>query len=281
MELSKFDIPTVAKALDFSSDTGDARFDLELTHVMMPRVCTLDSCREREEKALKLLEKHDSPEAKGAVYFQIVDYYGQSGMLDPDRICKYIELASKYPLAPGVLDVVPRTFLYSYWGGAIKRVLRNKGEPPEQWRKAACQKYLEGLKLILVYDVPEQELPLPGISLVPPMSKVSGPGVRPLRGLDENAIWKKNREEVIARNKAKFINRLVMLKKGHEDCIVNLYAMPVPAPDVLELRRLAEEVLGAERKEYIDKLVVKVEAAAKQKAQKALERRGGRTNRGR
>lgn len=107
----------------------------------------------------ELLKKYTEPEEQGKIYYQLALLHAMSGMTRPEKMIEYVRRAHDFPLEPP-----QRLQLYVYWGDAIQ--IQNAGvlgDALADKRKLAVSPYLEGLKELAQYNLPETKPKLRGV----------------------------------------------------------------------------------------------------------------------
>jgi hypothetical protein len=174
---------------------------------------------------------------RGQLYYQLAHVHGQSGLHFPEKVMEYAGKALELPLPP-----VQRFTLYVYWGDAHR--VDRRSVPPAEKRRWAAVRYLEGLKLLLPYRLPEKAPELPDVHKLG-ARRPSGDPADPvfLRQLQEYFRAKdKHDKALVARRQAEWIRGLVWEREVLVGQIVSLYH-PEPAAWG-EIRQMASAVLG-------------------------------------
>ena len=118
---------------------------------------------EVEKRGKELLAQYTAPEDQGRIYCELVEIHANTGMIHADLVVQYAQKA----LALSV-DPFQRFRLYGAWGGAIEigniHKPREQQKPLYEIRKVAVRPYLEGLKEMQAYKIPDQRPNLPGVS---------------------------------------------------------------------------------------------------------------------
>jgi len=183
---------------------------------------------EVEKRGKELLAEYTDPEEQGRIYCELVEIHANTGMVHADLIVQYAQKALDLSVDP-----FQRFRLYGAWGGAID--IGNTHKPREQQkplyeiRKVAVRPYLEGLKEMQAYKIPEQRPNLPGVSKYD--------------GVPENSpIKKMHDEQMAARKQAEFDDKLWSSHQTLISEVVDLYSKPPYA--ATELRQIATKTLG-------------------------------------
>ena len=118
---------------------------------------------EVQNQAAGLLKSSLSPAVRALVYFELAHAYAQSCLQFPDRVIENSYQALQLPLDPS-----RRLRLHVYCGDAL-RVLTSNQSFSKRRRRAATI-YLQGLKEVDAYDLPDTPLEMPPI---PPFSTLA------------------------------------------------------------------------------------------------------------
>jgi hypothetical protein len=195
------------------------------------------SLTEMDQLAGKLLRGFRDPVERGQIYYHLAHVHGQSGLHFPEKVMEYAGKALELPLQPG-----QRFTLYVYWGDAHR--VAKRPVPPAEKRRWAAGRYLEGLKLLLPYRLPEKAPELPvvaGFNDVMPRGDPADPVF--IRQLQE---WFREKDKYdkawAARRQAELIRGLIWEREVLAGQIVSLYH-PEPAAWG-EIRHIASAVLG-------------------------------------
>jgi len=195
------------------------------------------SLLEMDRLAAKLFQEFPDPVERGQIYYQLAHVHGQSGLHFPEKVREYSRKALELPLQPE-----QRFTLYVYWGDA-HRVERGAVSAPEKRRRAAVR-YLEGLKLLLPYKLPDKAPELPVVNKLG-AHMPSGDPADPtfLREMQRYLREKDAHDKAwAARLQAEFIGKLVWQREVLAGQIVSLYHQDQAAWG--EIRQLASAVLG-------------------------------------
>jgi RNA polymerase sigma factor (sigma-70 family) len=193
---------------------------------------------EMDRFAGKLLQEFPDPGERGQIYYQLAHVHGQSGLLFPEKVREYSRKALALPLRPE-----QRFTLYVYCGDA-HRVERGAVSAPEKRRRAAVR-YLEGLKLLLPYKLPDKAPPLPAVNKLGGHIMPRGDPADPtfLREMQRYLREKDEHDKAwAARLQAEFIGKLVWEREVLAGQIVSLYHNQPAAWG--EIQQMASAVLG-------------------------------------
>ena len=186
-----------------------------------------------ESLGKELLNEYTKPEEQGQIYYHLTAVHGQSVEKHTDLIIQYAQTALALPLDPS-----QRLRLYVYWGDAIRTA--NLQKPVEQQkpfyevRKVAVKPYLEGLKEMQKYKIPEQLPDLPGVG----MFDISGPKNSPIY----QQFKKQHDDQMAARKQAEFDRKLWFSHQTLMNELVDLYSKKPYA--ATELRQIAAKTLA-------------------------------------
>jgi len=204
--------------------TQDFKSDLHtLATMRKSRGMDLDAVDRRGEK---LLEKYPDPKDQGQIYYTLAEVHAQSGMAHPERVAEYAHKALEHPLGPG-----QKERLYVYWGDALQ--LANPKEAFPDRRRSAVRPYLEGLKALLEYNLPDEPPELPSVSRFD-TGRSNGP--------EFEALQRQYNQEWAAYEKAKFQREMIMHRNVLIGQVAGLYGRKPYAKD--EVERLARDTLG-------------------------------------
>jgi RNA polymerase sigma factor (sigma-70 family) len=193
---------------------------------------------EMDQHARKLLANYEEPAERGRIYYQLAHVHAQSGLRFPEKVMEYSRKALALPL-PAEL----RFRLYVYWGDAHR--VDKRSVPPAEKRRRAAVRYLEGLKFLLPYRLPQEAPKLPVVMGGKIMAMPSGDPADPafLRQMQEYLREKDRHDKAwAARQQAEFIGRLVWEREVLAGQLVSLYHNDKAAWG--EIRQMAEAVLG-------------------------------------
>jgi hypothetical protein len=224
--------------------TQDFKSDLHTLATMRKgRGTDLDAV---DRRGAKLLEKYPDPKDQGQIYYTLADVHAQSEMAHPERVADYAHKALEYPQEPG-----QRERLYVYWGDALQ--LANPKEAFPDRRRSAVQPYLEGLKALLEYHLPDKPPEVPAVNSFE---------ADPPNGPVYEALKRQHDQEWAAHNEAVFQREMIKHRDVLIGQIAGLYGRKPYAKD--EVERLAHETL--DNSALVDKLLaavdVKMEADA-------------------
>jgi hypothetical protein len=222
-----------------------------LSHHLGTELRELDSMRKGgntdldavDERGNELLQQYRDPNDIGQIYYELAIVHSQSGMKRPEQVIKYCKKALDYPLQPSQTER-----LYVFWGDALQVAESSKGL--SERRKAAIQPYLDGLKSLLQYDLPDSAPELPAVS-----SFEATPNSGPVY----EALKQKHDQEWAARKKAEFQREMVMHRDVLIGQIAGLYGQKPHANQ--EIEDLARRTL--DNPALMDKLMGAVDAAVK------------------
>jgi hypothetical protein len=199
-----------------------------------------------EKRGVELLNEFTDPEDQGQINFQLAEIYGKTGMIRTDLVIQHSKSALELPI-----DSLQRLRLYVLWGNAIslgnihKPIQEQK--PFSEVRRLAVKPYLEGLKEMKKYEIPEQmpNLPMGGFKY----------------DMSENApnyqkIKKMHDDQMAARTEAQFDRKLWFSHQTLMNGVIDLYSRPPFA--ATELRQLATKILDDPEK--VDALMKRIEA---------------------
>lgn len=229
----------------------------ELAKIDGRRAGTETPTKELELECLKLLGIYSAPAEQGKIYFEIAHIYGQSGMKEPLKIIEYVKKALEYPLEP-----VTKARLYTYWGDAVQVANRGvRGEALVKVRREAVVPYLEGLKFVLSYDLPDEKPDLPSIDLFDHPGPKSDPMYQ--------AMFKEYERQVKVRKEANFLNEMIQERDTLIGQITFLYTRFPFA--TAELHGLLKQTLGDKHKPRIDKIIQKVDGDINSRLKKEID----------
>jgi hypothetical protein len=200
---------------------------------------------EVEKRGKELLTEYTSPEDQGQIYYELTQIHGQTGMVHADSVIQYAQRALELPVDP-----LQRLRLFVYWGGAIESDNSNKPiqeqKPFFEVRRVAVKPYLEGLKEMQKYKIPDQLPKLPGVDAY---------------DMSENApnyqkVKKMHDDQMASRKQAEFDRKLWFNHQTLTNAVVDLYSRPPFA--ATELRQLATKILDDPEK--VDVLMKRIEA---------------------
>jgi hypothetical protein len=215
--------PIVAQGEEAGGLTAELRQDLaRLEALRNGRDTPLNRV---DQLGQELLKKYSDSKEQGAIYYHLAHIHAQSGVREPDRIIEYTRKALDFPLEPS-----QRMRLYVYWGDAIQ--VKQARSPVGTWRKEAAQPYLQGLKEVLPYRLPETPPKLPRVTAY----DVDGPPEVVERERQEH------KREMAARQEAKFQRDMIQHRNVLTQQLVSLYSRKPYATE--ELEQLASEKLN-------------------------------------
>jgi RNA polymerase sigma factor (sigma-70 family) len=192
---------------------------------------------EMDELSGKLLQAFQNPAERGRVYYELAHVHAQSGLHFPEKVREYSRMALELPLPPE-----PRFQLYVYWGDAHR--VDRRSVPQAEKRRRAAVRYLEGLKLLLPYRLPQKAPELPAVMKLgvrPPDGDPADPAF--LRQMQEYLREKDRHDKAwAARLRAEYIGRLVWEREVLAGQLVSLYHNDPAAWG--EIRQMAAAVLG-------------------------------------
>lgn len=117
---------------------------------------------EVEKRCNKLLQKYTKPEEQGRIYYELTKVEGQSGLQRPAKAIEYAKKALEFPQDPW-----RKVRLYGYWGSAIEVTHRGThDEEMAKGRREAVIPYLQGLRQLQQYNLPEVKPPIPMASFI-------------------------------------------------------------------------------------------------------------------
>jgi hypothetical protein len=224
--------------------TGDDALQKKLYDIDQMRNGKNTPLEQVESHGRELLSEYTKPEDQGQILFHLTEIHGQSGMAHPDLVIQHAQNALQLPL-----DTFQRLRLYVYWGDAIRSENLHKPiqeqKPFSEIRTLAVKPYLEGLKEMQQYKIPDKMPSLPGVDAYDVFE--NDPHYKEVK--------KRHDDQMAARLKAKndqnlWINRNVLTNQ-----IVDMYSRPPYA--AAELRQLAAKIL--DKTEQVDALMKRVE----------------------
>jgi len=185
-----------------------------------------------EAECLNLLKEYESPEDKGKIYAAIALTYSKSGYSSREDIripksIKYCKKALQYPL-----EVTTACEMYGRWTGALMvKYWDSEKEEFVKRRQEAIVPCLTGLKLALDNKAPKKRQPPPAVGIyhISPSSP------------HYQKVMKKYKEELAARKKWEFENKLYNSRRALTQSCVSLYSHEPYDTD--ELEQLASEIL--------------------------------------
>jgi hypothetical protein len=201
---------------------------------------------EVESLGKALLNEYTKPEEQGQIYYHLAAVHGQSIDVHTDLVIKYAQDALALPVEP-----LQRLRLYVYWGDAIRTANmqkpHEKQRPFHEVRRAAAKPYLQGLKEMQKYDIPEKLPELPAVGRY----DISG---------DQNSLQvveakKEHADQIAARTDAQSSRRLWMNRDVLTRQVVDMYSRPPFA--ATELRDLATKILN--KPEQVNALMKRIE----------------------
>ena len=200
---------------------------------------------EVEQRGRELLAEYIQPEQQAQIYFHLTEIHGQSGMVHADLVIQYSQSALALPVDP-----LQRLQLYVYWGGAIQSADSNKPvqkrKPFSEVRRAAVMPYLEGLKEMQKYKIPDQ------LAKLPRVDAYDVPETAP----NYQQIKKRHDDQAAAWAEAQFDRKLWFNLQTLTNAVVDLYSRKPHA--ATELRQLAAKIL--DNPEQVDALMKRIEA---------------------
>ena len=192
---------------------------------------------EMDRLAAKLAKGFHAAGERGQVYYQIAHVHSQSGLHFPEKVQEYCRKALALPLAPE-----QRFRLYVYWGDS--QWVDKRSMPAAEKRRLAAVRYLEGLKRLLPYQLPQKAPELPAINKLGAY-RPSGDPADP-RFIQQMQIYlrEKDRHDKAwaARLQAEYIGKLVWEREVLAGQIVSLYHKDRASWS--EIREMATAVLG-------------------------------------
>jgi hypothetical protein len=201
---------------------------------------------EVEKRGKELLAEYTDPEDQGRIYRELVEIHANTGSLHADLVILYAQKALAL-----VGDPFQRFRLYGAWGGAIEigniHKPREQQKPLYEIRRVAVRPYLEGLKEMQAYKIPEQRPDLPGVFKYD--------------GFSENSpryaqIKKMHDDQMAARKQAEFDEKLWSSHQILTNAVVGLYSKKPYA--ATEIRQIATKTLGDPAE--VDALMKRIEA---------------------
>lgn len=191
----------------------------------------------------ELLAKDITPKDRALIHFQIAHNHAQSGLVQPQSVIDHAAAALKLPLEPR-----NRLKLFVYIGDAY-RVLNRKHSFAVR-RKQATAVYLEGLKEVLKYELPDRAPDLPVSARILGFSDGGDDGETRLKG---ELLMKLHR-------KARFQREMIHLQTILARQIVSMYSRKPFA--IEELDRQAKDILADSA--AVNRLTKELPADAKQ-----------------
>jgi hypothetical protein len=190
---------------------------------------------EVEKRGKELLAEYTAPEEQGRIYFELTQIHGQTGMVHADLVVLYAQKALAL-----CVDPFQRFRLYVYWGDAICigdiHKPREQQKPLYEIRRIAVRPYLEGLKEMQAYKVPEQRPYLGAFGV--DAYDITGPENSPII----QQFKKRHDEQMAARKQAEFDDKLWSSHQTLISEVVDLYSKQPYA--ATELRQIATKTLG-------------------------------------
>jgi len=204
---------------------------------------------EVEKRCNKLLQTYTEPEEQGRIYYELTKVEGQSGFQRPAKAIEYAKKALELPQDPW-----RTTRLYEYWGSAIQ--VAHRGTHDKEMAKARRQAvilYLQGLRELQQYDLPEVKPPIPMAGFITHAGPTDSEEYRKLK--------RKQEKEIAAQKLAKFQRSMI----EHRDILTlqvsGMYSRFPWASD--EIRELATKIL--KDKDAVERLMSAVDAAVQQR----------------
>ena len=193
-----------------------------------------------DEMGRRLLDRYHKPEEQGQIYYMLLQVHGQSGLQTPEHMIDYAQKALKFPLGSR-----QELMVYIYWGDVLN--VRKTEEPWPKQRSGAAAIYLQGLKRVWQFHVPESPAELPD----PPPIDDSPDG-------PEHEARRREMERYMAlRNEADFIKELIYDRKIFIRQIADMYhRRPATAAEIDALRQQAQEIVGDDA--AVDRLMAAV-----------------------
>jgi hypothetical protein len=180
---------------------------------------------EVERRGADLLKKYPRLEQQALIHHQLACVYGVSGAAKQDRAIEHARQALRLPLDPR-----QRMRMYVYWGDAT--YIANQKRPLSEVRRMAAPIFLEGLKELRTYNVPETAPELPRLER---QTGLAQPGKA-----DDDA-QRAYEQQLAARKRAEFEQEMCR----HRDVLVRqvayLYCRKPYAGS--EIRELASRIL--------------------------------------
>lgn len=208
-----------------------------------------------EAECQRLLENYKIPEEQGRIFFMMAHVYAQTGHVRPEQSIKWAKKALEYPLDPE-----DKQLAYVYWGDAIQLSHRGvRGKQLAVVRREAVVPYLQGLKELLAYELPEG----PSEPAIVESFDWSGPQDTP----EYKQQLREYQAQVDAASRTRFVNRMLRYRDMQTGQIAYMYSRLPFATNELEL--LAREILKDNA--GVDHLMARV----KVRVQKRIERMGG------
>lgn len=206
---------------------------------------------EVEKRCNKLLQKYTKPEEQGRIYYELTKVEGQSGLQRPAKAIEYAKKALELPQDPW-----KKVRLYGYWGSAIEVAHRGThDEEMAKGRREAVIPYLQGLRQLQQYNLPEVKPPIPMASFITHPGQTDSETYRKLK--------LKQEKEVAAQKLAKLQRSMIQ----HRDILTlqvsGMYSRFPWASD--EIRKLATRILKDEAD--VERLMSAVDAAVQQRIQ--------------
>ncbi|MGA2060996.1 MAG: hypothetical protein ABSG67_10980 [Thermoguttaceae bacterium] len=202
---------------------------------------------EVEKRGKELLAEYTTPEEQAQIYYELTEMHGQTGMVHADLVVQYAQKALALPV-----DAFQRFRLYVFWGDAI--FIGNIHKPTQQQtpfyeiRKVAVRPYLEGLKEMQAYKIPEQRPNFPGVDSYDIVAPENSPVYQRFK--------KQHDDQMAARKKAEFDEKLWSSHQTLMNAVVDLYSKKPYA--ATELRQIATKTLADPAE--VDALMKRIEA---------------------
>jgi hypothetical protein len=209
-----------------------------------------------EAQAQTLLAAYPDPADRASIYYTVASVYAQSGQVHPAKTAAYAEKAMALPL-----DDVRKLQLAIYWGDAIQVRHRGvRGDELAQARRRAVEPYLDGLKLAVDQDLPDEAPDLPMIERF----EYTGPRNDPVY----QQMLQKRQAQIQARQMAQFQRQMIQHREVLKDQIVYLYTrFPFQTE---ELRQLLQDRLQ-DHPQVIADMVSRVERITAERMAKRVD----------
>lgn len=202
-----------------------------------------------KSECLGLLADVNTPEDSGAIYTEIAMIYGQSGLTQPESTSAYCELALHYPLAD-----TTAARLYVVWADALHVLHEDKSfeVTDSSSRIEIARICLNGLKLIMLHDLPESRQALPSVPVIHYFGSDNDPDNKELMEMRNKAIERRKKIEeqnALIQERNILIDKLAYLSKtdpGTKKEIERLTRDILQNDDAKEVLALIEKKLSAD-----------------------------------
>lgn len=194
----------------------------------------------------ELLSRYHQSQQQGEIYYYLAHQHAQGGMVFPQKVIDYAYKAVSHPLTPD-----QKMHLYVYRGDAF--MVLNRQKRLEERRREAVDCYLQGLKDLKSFQLPDIPPVVPNNPPLPPMAMRAYKTEQDAR--EASRIFKEEGQKYMkAREHAEFIRTMMKHRDVLQGQIVALYGRRPIATE--ELKNKATSILG-EGKE-LDRLMTAV-----------------------